>query len=381
MDSKEQGRYDQAVALFNEGGWAYEARTATREEVTDLAGVSAPSVIPRFFTADPEANGFVSAPKTNNGGLRWLKDFLSANTPKQQPEPEPVQGEEGPGEVTEFTPEPTPTPEAAPQQHPPTGAQPQGQGATVTIEPFSTDGKVTEGAPAYFELTRTGDTTHPLTVNLLVFDSGLPRVPRTGTSWSRRYQTVTFPAGQGSVFKFFPTLHDNDPELDRPIQVRVLGGPGYTAGTPSYAEVLIVDDDPVGISVSVEARASSLRESSDPPHCPFSVGRSRSGNTAWTNAAAPLLGYGELTVEFELTETGNMLTSNPVTSDGGLPPEAMKHACLDLDGILVNDNVKEPHSTVTATIKTVTGAENAEYEISSTLPSASIYVRDDDWDK
>ena len=107
MDSKEQGRYDQAVALFNDGGWAYEARTATREEVTDLAGTASPSVMPRFFTEDPGANGFVSRPKTNNGGLRWLKGWLQNNDPAPQ-EPEPT-----PETVEIVTPVPEPTFEVA----------------------------------------------------------------------------------------------------------------------------------------------------------------------------------------------------------------------------------------------------------------------------
>ena len=44
--------------------------------VDRLAGVTN-SVMPRFFYGDPTAPGWTSRPKTNNGGLKWLREKLA----------------------------------------------------------------------------------------------------------------------------------------------------------------------------------------------------------------------------------------------------------------------------------------------------------------
>ena len=70
-------RYDQAVALLTGAGISYgEVRGDVRAEVDRLAGVTN-SIIPRFFLGDPTAPDWVSEPKGNNGGLRWLKQKVA----------------------------------------------------------------------------------------------------------------------------------------------------------------------------------------------------------------------------------------------------------------------------------------------------------------
>lgn len=70
-------RYNQAVALLDEAGIAYgEVVGDIQDEASRLAGVT-DSIIPRFFLGDPTSSDWVSQPKVNNGGLRWLKQKVA----------------------------------------------------------------------------------------------------------------------------------------------------------------------------------------------------------------------------------------------------------------------------------------------------------------
>lgn len=69
-------RYDAAIRLLRDKNRPYEVVDSDRSRVDRLAGVSN-SIMPRFFLGDPEAPGWgPSVPKQNNGGLRWLRNFL-----------------------------------------------------------------------------------------------------------------------------------------------------------------------------------------------------------------------------------------------------------------------------------------------------------------
>ena len=66
-------RYKQGVKVLTDAGIAYtEVKGDVQAEVDRLAGVT-DSVLPRFFLGDPTEEGWVSEPRENNGGLRWLK--------------------------------------------------------------------------------------------------------------------------------------------------------------------------------------------------------------------------------------------------------------------------------------------------------------------
>ena len=73
-------RYNQGVKLLTDAGIAYsEVKGDVQEDVDRLAGVT-DSVIPRFFLGDPTSADWVSKPRENNGGLRWLKEKVAELT-------------------------------------------------------------------------------------------------------------------------------------------------------------------------------------------------------------------------------------------------------------------------------------------------------------
>ena len=71
-DPQATARYDEGIRALDAASLSYVVRSATRAQVSTLAGVSS-SVMPRFFFGDPTAPGWTSQPKVNNGGLQWLK--------------------------------------------------------------------------------------------------------------------------------------------------------------------------------------------------------------------------------------------------------------------------------------------------------------------
>ena len=75
-DPQATGRYDEGIRALDAADLSYVVRSATRAQVSSLAGVSN-SVMPRFFFGDPTTPGWTSQPKVNNGGLQWLKSKVA----------------------------------------------------------------------------------------------------------------------------------------------------------------------------------------------------------------------------------------------------------------------------------------------------------------
>ena len=70
-------RYHEARALLAGARIPYtEVTGAVHDDAARLAGLSN-SVMPRFFLGDPTAAGWVPQPKSNNGGLRWLRHKIT----------------------------------------------------------------------------------------------------------------------------------------------------------------------------------------------------------------------------------------------------------------------------------------------------------------
>ena len=70
-------RYNQAITLLTDAGVTYSVVSGdVQADASRLAEVSN-SIMPRFFLGDPTASDWVSQPKANNGGLRWLKQKVA----------------------------------------------------------------------------------------------------------------------------------------------------------------------------------------------------------------------------------------------------------------------------------------------------------------
>ncbi len=120
----------------------------------------------------------------------------------------------------------------------------------VTIAPKASSA-VTEGAAAEFTVTRTGDTTNALTVNLRVDDA--PRGSDFVASGDEGAKTLEIPTGNASADYSVTTQADNVWELNAPVTVTVEPGAGYDVGSPSSAQRTVNSDD-ARPSATVEVR-------------------------------------------------------------------------------------------------------------------------------
>jgi hypothetical protein len=120
----------------------------------------------------------------------------------------------------------------------------------------------TEGSttPAQLVLTRTGDLTSPLTVNLSWNGTATASVDYTwtvtGGTLAADRATATFSAGSSSITITIHPIDDAEVESNESVIVGVVAGSGYDVGTPASATVTIIDNDapppPVLPTVSID---------------------------------------------------------------------------------------------------------------------------------
>ncbi|MDE0521019.1 MAG: fibronectin type III domain-containing protein [Boseongicola sp.] len=107
-------------------------------------------------------------------------------------------------------------------------------------------GHVAEGAAAVFALSRTGDVSDALTVDIEVTAEG---VTLDGEAPSQ----ASFKAGARTVEASLATVDDTAPGADGTVALRVAAGPGYqVAGSGAEATVTVLDDDAAPAAAAAE---------------------------------------------------------------------------------------------------------------------------------
>lgn len=103
-----------------------------------------------------------------------------------------------------------------------------------------------------FTLTRLGDKTQPLTVNLSISGTATP-----SSDYVALPGTITLGAGIVTGTLQVTALDDSIAEPDETVVVTVLGGSGYLPGSPASATVTILDDEAPVLTVSVADSTAS----------------------------------------------------------------------------------------------------------------------------
>ena len=111
----------------------------------------------------------------------------------------------------------------------------------VTIAADTTP--ITEGASAAFTLTRQGNTSTALTVNVAVSQQG-DYISGTAPT------TVSFGAGNATASLSVATVDDRVDEDNGSITATLQSGTGYTAGTQGSAAVTVEDNDTAGVTIN-----------------------------------------------------------------------------------------------------------------------------------
>lgn len=109
---------------------------------------------------------------------------------------------------------------------------------TVTIT--ATDNAASEAGPdnGTFTVTRTGDTSSPLTV-----DYSISGDATNGVDYDTLPGSATILAGSSTAIIDITPIDDGDVELTEIVTLTVTGLPTYTVGSPSFDSVSIADDD------------------------------------------------------------------------------------------------------------------------------------------
>ena len=128
-------------------------------------------------------------------------------------------------------------------------------GPTVTV--VATDSTASEAAndPGVFTITRTGDTTLPLTVNYGLTGSALH-----GTDYVALPGVLTIPAGSAVGTVVITPIEDSIGEPSQTAVLEIRGGLGYAIGAASSATVTITDNSDVPY-VSIAMTAGPALES------------------------------------------------------------------------------------------------------------------------
>ena len=203
-----------------------------------------------------------------------------------------------------------------------------------------------EGRTADFTVSRSGTTSSPLAVALLVAESGDVLSGTAPTS-------VTIPAGEASVTFEVPTVDDDVDEDDSIITADVAGGSGYAIGTPGSASIPVYDND-----FSRLPEVDILQGTWD---------TIEGGDVSFTVSRAGPRGL-PLTVALRVTETGDVLAG--VAPSSVTIPAGETHATIEVS--TADNGVEEDDSTVTAAIVSGTG-----YTV-GTPGSVSVPVYDND---
>lgn len=206
---------------------------------------------------------------------------------------------------------------------------------------------VPEGTDVVFTLTREGETTGTLSVNVSVTQEGdyIENTPPT---------TVNFADGSTTTLTI-PTDDDNTDEADGSITVMVTSGVGYTLGDPFSAEVVVTDNDIVVPVVSIAADAALVTK----------------GTTVTFTLTRTILS-GSLTVNIEVTQEGEYVNANATGAQTVNFADGEATATLTI--ATINDGVDETgDGSVTVTIK----AGSTNYTLGMAA-SAKVTVTDND---
>ena len=214
-------------------------------------------------------------------------------------------------------------------------------------------------ATNFFILTRTGDTTTNLTVNLYLSGTATPgKDYGLDTDLSAGTNTIDFPPGTSAIAISFQTINDSLVEGPETATLTVQDDPAgvYMVGSPGEATITILDDDAASQpAVSVTATSPSITEDgADSGEFVFS----RAGST-----------QNDLMVYYSATGTATPGTDYTTLPGAVLIPAGQNIAKVQFQPI--DDKNVEPDETVIVNI-----TPNGAYTIKGS--TAQVTILDDD---
>ncbi|MHB8973149.1 MAG: beta strand repeat-containing protein, partial [Pirellulaceae bacterium] len=198
-----------------------------------------------------------------------------------------------------------------------------------TVSIATTYGQAAElnAAAGNFTISRTGNTSQALTVNVAVAGSAT-----AGTDYTSLATSITIPAGSSSANVSVAPIRDNIVEGQETVVVTLSTSTSYTIGTPNSGTVTIADDPPIATIQAWDATATEVGANSGA----FRV--SRTGG----NINSPL------TVNFAVAGSATPATDYAVLGARITIPSGALYATLDVSP--VSDGLAEATETVVVTL-------------------------------
>ncbi|MDE0669192.1 MAG: hypothetical protein OXI48_09230 [bacterium] len=203
-------------------------------------------------------------------------------------------------------------------------------------------------------MSRTGATGSPLTVELVVAETGDMVAPS-----EEGPRSVNIPVGHTSASFEVATVGDSDREQDSVVTVRVDAGAGYGVVAPGSASVTVADDDAPPPSVTI--RALSRLPVTEGASIAFAVSRGFGDPTA-----------AALTVNVRVSETGDVVPAGEMAPRSVTIAAGARAATFSV--ATTDDSVAEDDSVVTVEVAAAAGYS---FHPRSGSDSVAVYDNDD----
>ena len=217
----------------------------------------------------------------------------------------------------------------------------------------ATDADVTElGNPGAFLVTRTGDTSQPLTVYYSLAGTALH-----GVDFEILPGSITIPAGETSAAVNILPIADGIGEGAETVQMLLASvGTNYQVGAASMATLTIADNaaDPTTIEVFA------------------SQGAAREAGSAGTFRLTARGGGDAITVNFTMSGTAVEGADYETTAHTATVPAGTGTRTVDVAVVPMQDGIAEPVETVTLTL-----ASGSGYTFWNQTGSATMWLRDE----
>lgn len=235
--------------------------------------------------------------------------------------------------------------------------------SVVTITALNPDAnELSPVTPGAFRITRTGDISQDLVVNVnsalggatITTDYTLSPAYVTG---AQGFSTFTIPADADTLDVTVTPVVDASSEGPETVILQLGPGNGYLVGSASSATVVIADDDTALPKVSLTATKNSTMENLVDPAV-FTI--SRTGSTA-----------ADLTVNYAIS--GTAVNGGDFTTLSGSATILAGNASVTVEVAPINDSSSESLETAILTLST-----NAAYILDPLATTATASIYDDD---
>jgi len=200
--------------------------------------------------------------------------------------------------------------------------------ALPTVTVTATDGSAAELGPdpGTFIVSRTGDTSTPLTV-----DYSVDGTATEGTDYGALLRSVTIDAGAPSAPVTVAPFDDAEPEPTETVVLTLSAGAAYTVGSPSSATVSIADDDTVLPTVMIAVTEAIAAEAGPDPGT-FTV--SRTGEVSPPLAVEYVVG-GDATNGVDYQTIGTSVTIPAGSSTASITITPIDDAVMDDEEVVL----------------------------------------------